>query len=259
MPTVEQFDAYRGMFQWFNDQLFDGGLSGVMLNFSRQANTYGFLAPERWKRGDGAKAHEISINPDTLLDRDPRAVASTLVHEMVHAWQYTYGKPPRRGYHDRQWAAKMESIGLIPSHTGEPGGKRVGVRMTHYIDDDGRFAKVYAAMPPELGLPWRSWGPSAIERLRRVVGGAGGEPGGEPDPEGGDPTSAPAPRLDPSKVKYTCPGCAINTWGKEGLRIGCLDCGLPLVRSEGRAKKTRPREGEGEPQVPMFEAQASPS
>jgi Zn-dependent peptidase ImmA (M78 family) len=31
----------------------------------------------------------------------------TLAHEMAHVWQKTHGTPPRRFYHDRQWAAKM--------------------------------------------------------------------------------------------------------------------------------------------------------
>ncbi len=54
--------------------------------------------------------------PDTL---------STLVHEMCHVWQHhTPAKKCRGGYHDRVWGAKMEEIGLMPSNTGLPGGKK---------------------------------------------------------------------------------------------------------------------------------------
>jgi hypothetical protein len=45
-------------------------------------------------------------------------ILSTLVHEMVHVWQETYGNPSRRGYHNRQWAEKMREVGLQPSSTG---------------------------------------------------------------------------------------------------------------------------------------------
>jgi len=37
---------------------------------------------------------------------------------MVHQWQQHHGKPGRRGYHNKQWAAKMNSVGLVPTHTG---------------------------------------------------------------------------------------------------------------------------------------------
>jgi hypothetical protein len=45
----------------------------------------------------------------------------------------SHGIPPRRSYHDRQWAATMKEIGLRPSTTGEPGGKETGQSVTHYI------------------------------------------------------------------------------------------------------------------------------
>jgi predicted SprT family Zn-dependent metalloprotease len=211
-PTREQFDAYRGMFVYFNEALFGGCLPEVVLNFSRHARTNGFFAPERWHHASGAAhTHEISLNPDTLMERDPRAVASTLVHEMCHLWQHVHGTPPRKSYHDRQWASKMESVGLIPSSTGAPGGKRVGSKMTHYIEEGGAFARAYEAMPQALALPWRS---SPLVSPRR--GGRGGaEPGGEP---------APTKPRDPSKLKYSCPSCCANVWGKPGLNLLCGDC-----------------------------------
>ena len=202
-PTREQFDAYRGMFGHFNEALFAGQLPEVVLNFSRHAKTNGFFAPERWEHATaGARTHEISLNPDTLSARDARAVASTLVHEMVHLWQHVFGTPPRRSYHDREWASKMEAVGLVPSSTGAPGGKRVGQRMTHFILEDGPFARAFSAMPAELLLPWRS---SPLE-----TGRGGGKAGGA--------------KKDPSKLKYTCPSCCANVWGKPGLALLCGDC-----------------------------------
>ena len=68
--------------------------------------------------------------------------SSTLAHEMAHAWQYHFGKPSAEaGYHNVEWGTKMEEIGLMPSNTGEPGGKRTGQQMTHYIVEDGPFAE----------------------------------------------------------------------------------------------------------------------
>nr|WP_025465377.1 SprT-like domain-containing protein [Acinetobacter baumannii] len=66
-------------------------------------------------------------------------VLQTLVHEMVHAWQFHFGKPGRRGYHNKEWADKMEAIGLMPSSTGKPGGARTGEKMADYAIPGGLF------------------------------------------------------------------------------------------------------------------------
>ncbi|MDH8410092.1 sprT domain-containing protein, partial [Klebsiella pneumoniae] len=63
------------------------------------------------------------------------------VHEMVHLWQHHHGNVSRAGYHNVEWAEKMVSIGLIPSHTGAPGGKQIGQHMSHYVEPAGRFDK----------------------------------------------------------------------------------------------------------------------
>jgi hypothetical protein len=124
-------------------------------------------------------------------------VASTLVHEMVHLWQQEFGRPSRTGYHNAEWAAKMDEVGLTPTSTGAPGGARVGQAVTHFIATGGRFAEAFAAMPSKFLLPW------SCEELE--------------DGQGKKPASR-------NKVKYTCTGCATNVWGKPGLAVVCGDC-----------------------------------
>ena len=152
-PTDAQFAAFQNLWAFFNQALFLGVLQPVLLNFSRAANTFGFFAPLRWE-SNGETTHEISLNPAYLRHREPRAVVSTLVHEMVHAFQAQFGKPGRGGYHNQEWADKMEAIGLMPSSTAAPGGKRTGDRVSHYIIEGGPFARAFAAMPQEFLLPW---------------------------------------------------------------------------------------------------------
>lgn len=196
-PTGSQFTAYRALYDYFNATLFGGSLRPVILNFSRAAKSLGFFAPLRWERGNET-THEISLNPAYLKTRPARDVAATLVHEMVHLWQQEEGKPSRRGYHNEEWARKMEEIGLAPSSTAAPGGERVGYRMSHYIVEGGRFARAFDEMPREFLLPWTCW-----ERQ-----------------EGKDGKSRP--RI--SKLKYTCPRCSANAWGKPGLSLRCGVC-----------------------------------
>jgi hypothetical protein len=84
------------------------------------------LSPE-WKKqhrhGSVAVRFEEVLIKDTIryLERQSFYLCHWLSHRT----------PPRRSYHDRQWAAKMKEIGLQPSTTGEPGGKETGSSVTH--------------------------------------------------------------------------------------------------------------------------------
>jgi hypothetical protein len=92
----------------------------------------------------------------------------------------------------------MDELGLTPSSTGEPGGDRVGYRMSHYIVNGSAFARAFDAMPREYLLPWTCWEPQ------------------------GDNKGKTKPRMP--KLKYTCPTCAANAWGKPGLLLCCGEC-----------------------------------
>jgi hypothetical protein len=146
---------YQALYDFFNERLFDEKLPFVIWNSSRKSHDVGFFGSDRWtNKKNNQIMHEISINPvyNGLLSFE--RLCSTLVHEQTHLWQQAYGKPSRSGYHNKEWGDKMESIGLIPSDTGETGGKRTGQRMTHYIVDGGVFQKVFNALPKEIALSW---------------------------------------------------------------------------------------------------------
>lgn len=217
-PTVEQFGAFQAMYDHFNRTLFDGRLPPVILNFSRRARTYGFFAPKRWNNGD-ARTHEISLNPSYLKTRPGREVASTLVHEMAHLWQQEYGTPSRTGYHNTEWAAKMEAIGLQPTDTGQAGGRRVGQNMTHLVIDGGPFDQAFGRMSAMCYLPWQCQPEEGDVPTRpapvTVVTGPDGTT---------TTTTTPAPLKSKNKVKYTCPGCGANVWGKPGLELVHAPC-----------------------------------
>jgi hypothetical protein len=44
---------------------------------------------------------------------------------MAHLWQWEFGSPYKNGYHNTEWAGKMIEIGLMPSDTGLPNGKKM--------------------------------------------------------------------------------------------------------------------------------------
>lgn len=201
--TKHQFNTLEDLFSYYNEALFNGQLPFCMINLSRHRRAHGFFIAEYWKSHDQPK-HEISINPDTL-HRGDESWHSTLVHEMCHMWQAEFGKPSRTSYHNRQWANKMFEIGLMPSDTGQPGGKVTGQRMTHYILNNGPFKRAFQAIAlndlDNLRLPYLTNIPAISDS----------------DGESGNQGKSGV------KVKYTC-DCGMNVWGKSGLQIKCLIC-----------------------------------
>ena len=207
-PTEEAYGQLQTAYAHFNKRLFGGRLPGCLFTFQRQANTYGYFSGQRWDRHGEAMTDEIAINPGYLKVRPIMDILSTLAHEMVHQEQDHFGKPSRRSYHNKEWARMMKAIGLQSSHTGEAGGKEVGERMTHYVSPGGRFEKACQELVKGgFSFAWTDRSPV------HESGGAAGEP--EPRPK--------------NKIKYTCPGCKLNVWGKPELHVACLACELELA------------------------------
>jgi len=196
-PTAEQFGTYQSMYEYFNKQLFKSELPNCLLNFSRKnKKSAGHFSPDRWQ-GKDASTHEININPLHLANDSDIEVAQTLVHEMCHLWQQEFGKPSRANYHNKEWANKMQEVGLMPSSTGRAGGKTTGQSMSDYPIENGVFEKVFNEMPKHLLFPFKS-----AEKQKKKK-----------------PAAAKK-----NKIKYTCQECSTNVWGKEELKILCMNC-----------------------------------
>jgi hypothetical protein len=193
--TLNEYQGFQRAYDFFNRELFADTLPQVLVTLQRHANTRGYFSPERFKgRVDRQTVHELALNPDNFTGRTDEMILSTLVHEMAHVWQETYGEPSRRGYHNRQWAGKMREVGLQPTATGVPGGMETGQSITHYIITEGPYAKAYAELASSgLQLHWQSV--SAVGRTKKS-----------------------------SKRKFTCPDCGQNAWAKPGARLICGEC-----------------------------------
>ena len=142
--TPAQYRAFQEAYDFFNAELFPGSLHHVLVTLQRHAKAQGYFSPDRFTaRTEKAAAHELAMNPDSFTGRTDEEILSTLAHEMAHVWQQSHGTPPRRSYHDQQWAAKMKEIGLRPSDTGQVGGKETGQSVSHYIIPGGAYAPKY--------------------------------------------------------------------------------------------------------------------
>lgn len=144
-PTRELYGELQAAFAHFNERLFDNALKPALITLVRKSRTRGYCSLNRFVAAGSQEGtepefvNEIALNPSYFAVRSIMETLSTLVHEMCHQWQFELAKPPRSGYHDTEWATKMLEVGLCPTDTGEPGGKRVGQKITHYIIKDGPF------------------------------------------------------------------------------------------------------------------------
>jgi predicted SprT family Zn-dependent metalloprotease len=206
-PTGVTYGGLGEAYDFFNERLFGRRLPRCLITMQRKKGVRGYFASKRFGSRDGDEVtDEIALNPVHFRERTTEESLSTLAHEMVHLEQFHFGKPPRRGYHDKEWAGMMRAIGLIPSHTGEPGGRPVGQKVTHYIAAGGRFA-IVADELIRSGFTVRY-----VDQPR--------------DQEAVKKKAA-------SKTKYTCPGCGLNAWAKPDVRIACIACVEQLL-AEGQ-------------------------
>jgi len=256
-PTSELYESLQIAYEHFNHRLFEGKLVKVIFTVQRKAGVMGYFAPERWGNLNGKKCHEIAINPSYIANARLIEVMQTLVHEMVHCWQYCYGNPGRKYYHNKQWANKMMDVGLMPSSTGRPGGNITGQQMSDYIIEGGDFLKAFKVLENKkrFQLSWidlkslprlydpiianpNQTKPAALEiqmiksqnpELEDVKDSyllqhqlpSDENTFSELIPE--DYFIAQESRRN-TRSKYICPGCDSKVYGRANLNIRCEDC-----------------------------------
>jgi predicted SprT family Zn-dependent metalloprotease len=201
--AMKEYKTLGSAFQYFNQTLFGNELPSCIITLRHQRmGTLGYYHEGRFQvRGKKQAIDEIALNPDRFLDRSDTDILSTLAHEMTHLWQVANGDAPRRGYHDKQWGAKMKEIGLYPSDTGAPGGKETGQHMSHYIIKGAKFDQCCKEFLKEARI---ELGALPVSEKKKKV----------------------------SKLKYTCGNCGQNAWAKPGAALVCGNCKSEMASSE---------------------------
>jgi len=183
-------------FDWFNKQLFDACLALPLISLQRWRGSYGYFAGERFGTREGTEVvDEIALNP-VHFDRPDAQSLSTLVHEMVHLWQHHHGKPSRSGYHNRQWANKMKTLGLQPDNGN---GRETGQGVSHHIVPAGPFDRACTELLSQ-----------GVEIRYRDI------------------WRQNTPTPPKTRSKYTCAVCGLNMWGKPGV-TDLLHCLQPMT------------------------------
>lgn len=249
-PTADVYHELQVAYDFFNRELFEDALPQCLISLRATGKSYGYYSSRRFsRRKDGVQADEIALNPGFFAIRPVEATLSTLAHEMTHLRQDHFGTPGRGRYHNAQWREMMVEIGLQPSHTGLPDGQSLGDRVSHYIIPGGKFdIACKRLLQTPFGMSWFDrypGGPPELEQQRREQLMRAGLAATlslaplESDAETLDLAIATAPAgADPqlgvavnksNRVKYTCPACQINLWGKEGLHVICGTCTCRFV------------------------------
>jgi hypothetical protein len=217
-PTAEVTAEWQRAFDRFNTEFFEGALSRCLITFNQSTDAMGYFCPNSIRNDQGETAHEIAINLNWVATLGVVEGLSTMAHEMTHLWCHLCGERNRKGglgahgYHDLPWSKRMEAIGLMPSHTGKPGGKRTGYQMSEYVIPGGPFDIVTR----ELLLAgetvrWLGAHPLKLQPIN---------------------VSAPAPHPRPvaparkrkGKTGFACPTCPTKVWGMASVRVACINC-----------------------------------
>lgn len=264
-PTIDLYTLFCTAFEHFNAQLFTNTLPSVIITMQRQSKTMGYFSKNRWTDSTGKTFHEIAVNPAYFAGHKLVEVFQTIVHEQCHLWQEEFGTPSRRTYHNTEWANKMESIGLMPSTTGAPGGKKTGQNMADYPIFGGEFLKSCTVLVDKgFTLNWVDRFPAYVApppptkptNINILIAPNHDRHEDEVEPyvleqEVDGPKEA-ASKLNTllvdvipnivvpdansqketqkkNKVKYRC-ACNNNVWGKPDLKICCEVCEHSFVK-----------------------------
>jgi predicted SprT family Zn-dependent metalloprotease len=199
MITSENYKVFEDAYMFFNEKLFDNKLPECLIVFQqRKSKILGSFSSKRYYSRNGEEiVSELTLNPDNFINRTDEEILSTLVHEMCHVWQIDVEKEKSTKYHDKSWGITMESLGLIPSNTGKEGGKKTGIQMTQYIDEQGKFIYFAREFLENNKLKWN--------RLSSN-------------------NNVPKKERKRNKFKFICSECGQIAWGKEDAEIVCGKC-----------------------------------
>lgn len=112
----------------------------------------------------------------------------------------------------------MEQVGLTPSDTGLPGGKKTGQRITHYILPNGAFEQAaQELLISGFKLSWQS------------------------------PTSGAQREKKQTRTKYSCGGCGLSAWAKPDAHLVCGNCAQTLEASTPTTRAGAKQQGYSKP------------
>ncbi len=197
------------LFDLLNATFFENALSRPTITIQSTPRAFGHfsLREDTWISKLGG-THEINIGAGTLA-RPIEEVVATLLHEMVHYFNYTNGTQDcSRGgtYHNRKFKEAAEAHGLTVEHTDRYGWSRTAPSdelLEFVLDHDLTDILI-----------------NRNEYSSFQITGTG--------THSGNPLGTVTPKKSSSR-KYICPCCGTSIRATKEVNIGCLDCGEKMV------------------------------
>ena len=196
------------VFDLLNEEFFENTLSRPTITIQSTPRAYGHfsLREDTWVSKLGG-THEINIGAGTLA-RPIEEVAATLLHEMVHYYNFENGvQDCSRGntYHNRRFKASTEAHGLTVEHTDKYGWSRTS-------PSDALLDFILKNELTDILINRNEYNGAHVygTGARRVT----------------ETTSPPKPN---STRKYICPCCGNSVRATKAVNIACLDCNVPMV------------------------------
>ena len=196
------------IFDLLNEEFFENALSRPTITIQSTPKAYGHfsLREDTWVSKLGS-THEINIGAGTLA-RPIENIVATLLHEMVHYYNYINGiQDCSRGntYHNRKFREEAERRGLLVEHSDKYG-------WSHTSPSDLLLDFVLENDLSDILI-------NRNEFSGFQMGGTG--------THSGTPITPTAKKS--SSRKYICPCCGTSIRATKKVNIGCLDCGVPMI------------------------------
>ena len=196
------------IFDLLNEEFFENELSRPTITIQSTPRAYGHfsLREDTWVSKLGG-THEINIGAGTL-SRPIEEVVSTLLHEMVHYYNYERGvQDCSRGntYHNKKFKEEAERRGLNVDHSEKYGWSHTSptdLLLEFVLDND--LSDILINRNEFSGFQ---------------MGGTG--------THNRTPITPTAKKS--SSRKYICPCCGTSIRATKKVNIGCLDCGVPMI------------------------------
>jgi rubrerythrin len=115
----------NGIYDFLNLTFFENTLSKTVITTQHdpKGKTYGWFTTWKAWEAEEEKANEINIT-NNYLDRNPEEIIGTLLHEMVHLYNFEKGiQDCSRGgtYHNKKFKEAAEAHGLIVGQSPKNG------------------------------------------------------------------------------------------------------------------------------------------
>ena len=211
LTTYNRVAGYLNkIFDLLNTEFFESALSRPTITIQSTPKAYGHfsLREDTWVSKIGG-THEINIGAGTLA-RPIEEVVATLLHEMIHYYNYENGvQDCSRGntYHNKRFKEAAENRGLIVNHSDKYG-------WSHTSPTEELIDFVINNDLTDILL-------NRNEFTGFQIGGTGTHNG----THGG---VTPPPKTSSTR-KYICPCCKMSVRATRIVRIACIDCGEQMI------------------------------